>query len=207
MKMEGTIKQLESILDHTRSMAAESDADEIWKEDIAALEFTIAALRSMPEAGEPDEGLTMDYKKLSEKLKEMLPEKIPYGELVGAPWPYTGQGDMVYEEPEHYLMEQAATAITELLSRAEAAEERAEKAEKGRDAAVFDLIRAEKAAEETNALLDDELHPSCDYSLYLSIHDSVSEIVNWAKDGEWRGRQAAALEDLSGHKCSGLVEE
>ncbi len=53
MKIEGTIKQLESILDHTRSMAAEADADEIWKEDIAALEFAIAALRSMPEAGEP----------------------------------------------------------------------------------------------------------------------------------------------------------
>ena len=53
MKIEGTIKQLESILDHTRSMAAEADADEIWKEDIAALEFAITALRSMPEAGEP----------------------------------------------------------------------------------------------------------------------------------------------------------
>lgn len=53
MKIEEVIKQLESILDHTRSMAAEADADGIWKEDIAALEFTLAALRSMPEAGEP----------------------------------------------------------------------------------------------------------------------------------------------------------
>ena len=52
MKIEKVIKQLESILDHTRSMAAEADADGIWKEDIAALEFTLAALRSMPEARE-----------------------------------------------------------------------------------------------------------------------------------------------------------
>ena len=53
MKVEGTIKQLESILGHTRSMAAEPDADKIWKEDITALEFALTALRSMQEAGEP----------------------------------------------------------------------------------------------------------------------------------------------------------
>lgn len=53
MKIEEVIKQLESILDHTHSMAASPDADGIWKEDIAALEFALTALRSMPEAGEP----------------------------------------------------------------------------------------------------------------------------------------------------------
>lgn len=52
MKIEEVIKQLESILDHTRSMAASPDADDIWKEDIDALEFAITALRSMPEARE-----------------------------------------------------------------------------------------------------------------------------------------------------------
>lgn len=75
----------------------------------------------------------MDYKKLVESLEKMLPPKIPYGELVGAPWPYTGQGEMVYEEPESYFIEQAITAITDLLARAEAAEARAEKAERERD--------------------------------------------------------------------------
>lgn len=64
----------------------------------------------------------MDYKGLVEKLKEMLPEKIPYGELVGAPWPYTNQGEMVYPDFEDYIIEQAATAIIDLLARAEAAE-------------------------------------------------------------------------------------
>ena len=53
MKIEEVIKQLESILDHTRSMAASPDADEIWKEDSDALEFAITALRSMPETTKP----------------------------------------------------------------------------------------------------------------------------------------------------------
>lgn len=52
MKIEEVIKQLESIADHTRSMAASPDADEIWKEDSDALEFALTALRSMQEARE-----------------------------------------------------------------------------------------------------------------------------------------------------------
>lgn len=53
MKIEEVIKQLESILDHTRSMAASPDADDIWKEDIDALEFALTALRSMSETTKP----------------------------------------------------------------------------------------------------------------------------------------------------------
>lgn len=53
MKIEKVIKQLESILDHTRSMAASPDADDIWRKDIDALKFALTALRSMQEAGEP----------------------------------------------------------------------------------------------------------------------------------------------------------
>lgn len=87
------------------------------------------------------------------------------------------------------LCMEAATVITDLLARTEAAEARAEKAERERDAAVSDLLRAEEAAEETNALLDDEVHPACDYSLYLAVHDSVSDIVNWEHDDVWRGHK------------------
>ena len=75
----------------------------------------------------------MDIKKLIEDLHGLLKqygEKIPYGELVGAPCPYSRTGDLVWQDPEPYLIEQAANAITELLARAEAAEARAEKAEK-----------------------------------------------------------------------------
>ena len=53
MKIEKVIKQLESFLAHVCSMAASPDADDIWKEDIDALEFALTALRSMQEAGEP----------------------------------------------------------------------------------------------------------------------------------------------------------
>lgn len=81
----------------------------------------------------------MDYKKLVGSLEKMLPPKISYGELVGAPWPYTGQGEMVYEDPESYFIEQAITAINDLLARAESAESRAEKAERERDAALTAL--------------------------------------------------------------------
>lgn len=62
MKIEKVIKQLESILDHTRSMAASPDADEIWKEDSDALEFALTTLRSTPQPGKP---LTL------EQLREM----------------------------------------------------------------------------------------------------------------------------------------
>ena len=53
MKIEEVIKQLESILDHTHSMAASPDADDIWKEDIDALEFALTTLRSMQETTKP----------------------------------------------------------------------------------------------------------------------------------------------------------
>lgn len=72
----------------------------------------------------------MDYKELTEALKSMLPEKVLYGDLIGAEGVYAHSGPLVYEDPEPYFIEQAITAITELLSRAEAAEARAEAAEK-----------------------------------------------------------------------------
>ena len=53
MKIEEVIKQLESILDHTRSMAASPDADDIWRKDIDALKFALTALRSMSETTKP----------------------------------------------------------------------------------------------------------------------------------------------------------
>lgn len=75
MKIEEVIKQLESILDHTRSMAASPDADDIWKEDIDALEFSIAALRSMAGTGEP---LSL------EQLKQMDGKPV-WVEFIGHP--------------------------------------------------------------------------------------------------------------------------
>lgn len=89
----------------------------------------------------------MDYKELVESLKSMLPPKVLYGDLIGAEGVYAHSGPLVYEDPEPYFIEQAANAITDLLARAEAAQEtlqramveykdRAEKAERERDKAV-----------------------------------------------------------------------
>ena len=82
----------------------------------------------------------MDYKALTEALKSMLPEKVLYGDLIGAEGVYAHSGPLVYEDPEPYFIEQAITAITELLSRAEAAEARAEAAEK-KAAGVRQVVR------------------------------------------------------------------
>lgn len=145
----------------------------------------------------------MDYKELVEALKEMLPEKIPYGELVGAPWPYTGQGEMVYEDPEPYFIEQAATAITELLACAEAAEareknlieavqmvtDRAENAEAQRDAAIKELDEVAAAVDDFSDFLDEEVHPVVDYNLYLSLRENADAISMWQYEEEWRGKK------------------
>ena len=68
----------------------------------------------------------MDYKELIENLKNMLPEKILYSDLICAEGAYAHSGPLVYEDPEPYFIEQAITAITELIDRAEAAEQKAE---------------------------------------------------------------------------------
>ena len=59
----------------------------------------------------------MDIEKLIEDLRGLLKqygEKIPYGESVGAPWPYSRAGDLVWQDPEPYFIEQAATALSTL---------------------------------------------------------------------------------------------
>lgn len=64
---------------------------------------------------------------------------------------------------------------------------RAEHAERERDAAISDLERAEKIAEETYALLNNKIQPVFDYSVYTAIHDSVTDIISWEKENIWRG--------------------
>ena len=78
-----------------------------------------------------------DYTVMLDSMKKRLSnfEKVPYGEAIGAPPPYNTKGDPVWNDPEPYYIERAITAVTDLLARAEAAEARAEKAEKERDAA------------------------------------------------------------------------
>lgn len=66
---------------------------------------------------------------------------------------------------------------------------RIEQVKQERDAAISDLERAEKIAEETYTLLNNKIQPVFDYSVYTAIHDSVSDIVDWEKDSIWRKKE------------------
>ena len=97
----------------------------------------------------------MDYIKLIDEMEKLLEtfDKIPYGKAIGATWPYNNTSGMVWNSPEPYFIDRAITAISELVvenqalrcnanrfkSSAKAAEDRAEKAERERDAAISDM--------------------------------------------------------------------
>lgn len=81
----------------------------------------------------------MDIEKLIEDLRGLLKqygEKIPYGELVGAPWPYSRAGDLVWQDPEPYFIERAATALSTLQAENEKLRAELEQVKRERDAAV-----------------------------------------------------------------------
>ena len=92
----------------------------------------------------------MDYKELIEQVMEYLSncEQMRYGEMVGAPWPYNYDGPMVYTKPDAILLEQAVSAITDLLARAEAAEAELEQKEKYY-CQMFDALAATDSMELT----------------------------------------------------------
>lgn len=77
----------------------------------------------------------MDYKAMAVAIK--LCGSTPKVDQCKKECPYWDDGDMSKCIPR--MTEDAATAITDLLARAEEAEARAEKAERERDAAVSDL--------------------------------------------------------------------
>lgn len=160
----------------------------------------------------------MDYKELVEALKEMLPEKIPYGELVGAEGAFAHSGPLVYEDPEPYFIEQAATAITELLEEVEKLKaerdsarhnlrtvqkmvqeyqdelipgyrERAEKAEAQRDAAIKELDEVAAAVDDLSDFIDEQIHPLVPYNFYTSLRENADAISMWQYEEEWRGQK------------------
>lgn len=100
----------------------------------------------------------MDIEKLIEDLRGLLKqygEKIPYGELVGAPWPYSRAGDLVWQDPEPYLIEQAATALSTLQAENEKLRAELEQVKQERDEAVGDL--------ETIMVVGDSGLDTCDF--------------------------------------------
>ena len=119
----------------------------------------------------------MDIEKLIEDLHGILKqygEKIPYGELVGAPWPYSRAGDLVWPDPEPYFIEQAATALSMLQVENEKLRAELEQAKAERDAAIKDL---------NEFLTMDELCPiQCEWCKWNGTYCD-------GKTPEWRGVQ------------------
>lgn len=97
----------------------------------------------------------MDIEKLIEDLRGLLKqygEKIPYGELVGAPWPYSKAGDLVWPDPEPYFIEQAATALSTLRAENEKLRAEVESLKKGYCAGCsIPAVKAEQIRDLTDA--------------------------------------------------------
>ena len=117
----------------------------------------------------------MGIEELIEDLRGLLKqygEKIPYGELVGAPWPYSRAGDLVWQDPEPYFIEQAATALSTLQAENEKLRAELEQVKQELDAAVKDL---------NEFLAMDELCPiQCEWCKWK---DTFCD----GKTPEWRG--------------------
>lgn len=107
-----------------------------------------------------DESVTR-HKKLLEQIKDYLSncEQMRYGEMVGAPWPYDHAGPLVYTEPDAILLDLAYESITDLFSRAEAAEAAQETLQR----AVEEYkARAEKSEHDMKRIVNQSSYP-CEY--------------------------------------------
>lgn len=126
----------------------------------------------------------MDYKKLSVAIK--LCGSTPKVDQCPQ-CQYWASGDMNNCIPR--VTSDAATAITDLLARAEAAEDRAEKAERERDAAIKELDGVSSVVGDLADFIDEQIHPIVPYNMYTDLMDNVYAITMWEKESEWRGKK------------------
>lgn len=129
----------------------------------------------------------MDIEKLIEDLRGLLKqygEKIPYGELVGAPWPYSRAGDLVWQDPEPYFIEQAATALATLQAENEKLRAELEQVKAKRDAAITDLKKWSICATCKNYCPRNK-------STHCRVKQAYLPGGNWAgcSNWQWRGPQ------------------
>lgn len=121
-----------------------------------------------------------NYEDLLKDMRNRLStyQKVPYGEAIGAPYPYNDKGDMVWNDPDPYFIERSISAITDLLARAE-------KAERERDAAMVDLrisANCETCARECKR--DDWQNCSC-----CDVNGCKCRGCLAGDNWEWRGMQ------------------
>lgn len=68
----------------------------------------------------------MDYHELIDALTSILPEKVLYGDLIGAEGIFAHSGPLVYEDPEPYFVEEAIKMLEHLYSELKSANARCE---------------------------------------------------------------------------------
>lgn len=126
----------------------------------------------------------MDYKDLVNDLNAILThyKKVPYGDMVGAEGVYAHSGPMVYEDPEPYFIEQAITAITDLLACVETAEARCKKVASERDAATSDLKKWKICGTYKNYIPNSK-KSNC------KVRKSKFLDANWAGCSKWKWRE------------------
>lgn len=115
--------------------------------------------------------------------------------------PYWDGGNMVRCIPR--MTADAATAISDLLSRAGAAEAaqetlqksmaeykaRAEKAERERDAAIKELDGVAVAVDDLSDFINEQIHPLVQYDIYLALRENADAISMWQYEAEWRSQK------------------
>lgn len=127
----------------------------------------------------------MDIEKLIEDLRGLLKqygEKIPYGELVGAPWPYSRSGDLVWQDPEPYFIEQAATALSTLQAENEKLRAELEQVKQERDVAIKEIFQWTGC-------------PACKHwdsaDNWCNKHDRSADSCDGCSTPEWHGLEKA----------------
>lgn len=111
----------------------------------------------------------MDYKELIETLKK----------------PILTEGGYLVDHSRR----DAATAITDLVARAEAAEARAEKAERERDAAIKELDGVAACVDDLSDFIDEQIHPIVQYDMYTALRENADAISMWQYEEEWRSQK------------------
>lgn len=85
---------------------------------------------------------------------------------------------------------EAAEAAQETLQRAMAEyKDRAEKAERERDAAIKELDGVSSAVDDLADFIDREIHPIINYNLYLDLRENADAISMFQHEREWRGQK------------------
>ena len=77
------------------------------------------------------------------------------------------------------MAEEALTLIRQLEQQNAEQAARLEQVTRERDALKADILRATDKAKEMQSMLDDDVHPNCDYGLYLDLCDALSDVVDW----------------------------